>query len=227
MKPPMRWTCVLLVTSLAVAGCDKRAEEPLLSPPPRTPASDVSHAAPATPRAPAAAATSAIATAVASVAAPARCMVPTPDAPPPAVEPARSCPSDPLPGGFDLTKTTISFVDAPGQPQLDVELAQLDIERERGLMYRTSMPESAGMLFVFDRPTVHTFWMHNTCIPLDMMFVADDGFITGILENVPTLNDASRSIPCPASYVLEVNAGWSRKHGVRAGQRIKLPPQGT
>lgn len=212
----MRWTALLLVLSLTGAGCDKRAEEPLLSPPPKTPTADVARPEPAPP---------ALVAPAASIAAPARCMVASPEVAPPAVEPARNCPADPLPGGFDLTKTRITFPDAPGQPELQVELAQLDIERERGLMYRTSMPESAGMLFVFDRPTVHTFWMHNTCLPLDMMFVADDGFITGILENVPTLNDASRSIPCPASYVLEVNAGWSRKHGVRAGQRIKLPPR--
>lgn len=91
-------------------------------------------------------------------------------------------------------------------------------------MYRTHMPDNAGMLFDFPgQPKVQSFWMRNTCIPLDMLFIQEDGFITGILENVPTLNEASRSIPCPVRYVLEVNAGWTRKNGVRAGQFVKLP----
>jgi uncharacterized membrane protein (UPF0127 family) len=56
-----------------------------------------------------------------------------------------------------------------------------------------------------------------------MLFITGDGFIAGILENVPTMNDASRSIPCPVRYVLEVNAGWTRAHGIRAGQSVTLP----
>jgi len=90
-------------------------------------------------------------------------------------------------------------------------------------MYRTSMAEDRGMLFDLGVRQVHTFWMHNTCIPLDMIFLDDDGFIVGIAENVPTLNDAPRSVPCPSTHVLEVNAGWSRRHGVRAGDRAVLP----
>lgn len=92
-------------------------------------------------------------------------------------------------------------------------------------MFRTRMPEGEGMLFAFDRPSVHHFWMHNTCIPLDLMFIAEDGFITGIVESAPTLDDSSRSIPCPVSYVLEVNAGFARRHGIKPGQTIKLPPR--
>ena len=108
---------------------------------------------------------------------------------------------------------------------LHVEIAETPSTQERGLMYRTSMPPNDGMLFAFSGdPRVHTFWMHNTCIPLDMLFISQDGFIAGILENVPTLNDAPRSIPCPVSYVLETNAGWTRKHKVFAGQRVSLPP---
>ena len=55
--------------------------------------------------------------------------------------------------------------------------------------------------------------------------IDDDGVIVGILENVPTLNDAPRTVGCPSSWVLETNAGWSRRHGVRAGQKMKLPRQ--
>ena len=66
------------------------------------------------------------------------------------------------------------------------------------------------------------FWMHNTCLPLDMLFVAADGYIVGVLENVPTMNDDSRSVPCKAKYVVEVNAGFCREFGVKAGQTLKI-----
>jgi uncharacterized membrane protein (UPF0127 family) len=94
--------------------------------------------------------------------------------------------------------------------------------RSRGLMYRRELPEDRGMLFVFDDSQVRSFWMHNTCLPLDMLFVAEDGYITGILENVPTMNDEGRSIPCKARFVLEVNAGFCRKFGIKAGQTLKI-----
>ena len=64
------------------------------------------------------------------------------------------------------------------------------------------------MIFVFgEERRNHEFWMHNTCIPLDMMFIDKDGFITGIEENVPTMNDNTYSSGCASTYVLEVNAG--------------------
>jgi uncharacterized membrane protein (UPF0127 family) len=116
----------------------------------------------------------------------------------------------------------VSFPEAKDAPQLEVELMLTEKLQERGLMYRRSLADDHGMLFVWDRPSVHTFWMHNTCIPLDMLFIDRDGFIAGIVENAPTLDDDSRSIDCPATYVLEVNAGWSRKHGVVAGQQLKI-----
>ena len=58
---------------------------------------------------------------------------------------------------------------------------------------------------------------------IDMMFITSKGFIAGIVESAPPLNDDGRGIPCPVSYVLEVNAGWSRRHGVGPGQTVRLP----
>jgi hypothetical protein len=92
----------------------------------------------------------------------------------------------------------------------------------RGLMYRTSMADDRGMLFVFERRTVQRFWMKNTCIPLDMLFIDQDGLIVGIEENVPTLNTNSYQAGCPSLYVLEVNAGWCANNGVEPGQRVRL-----
>jgi uncharacterized membrane protein (UPF0127 family) len=90
-------------------------------------------------------------------------------------------------------------------------------------MYRTKMAEDKGMLFRLEKHVEHTFWMRNTCIPLDLLFVEDDGLIVGIVESAPTLNDAPRTVGRPSSWVLEVNAGWSRRHSVRAGQKLVIP----
>ena len=133
---------------------------------------------------------------------------------------ALHCP--PVPEGpSELAHGYVVFTDAPGSPRLNVELARTEPEKERGLMYRTKLPDAQGMLFSWggvEQP--RTFWMHNTCIPLDMMFITRDGVISGILEQVPTLNDEPRGVPCPAAYVLEVNAGWSRSHGIQPGTTV-------
>jgi len=134
---------------------------------------------------------------------------------------AARCPADPT-GNLTMPTGKITFVDAPGAPVVDVELAESDAARERGLMYRTSMPESHGMLFSWDEESIRTFWMHNTCLPLDMLYVSKDGVIAGILEQVPTLNDEPRSVGCPAAHVLELNAGWARAHGVAPGMKLKI-----
>ncbi|MGD0673824.1 MAG: DUF192 domain-containing protein [Polyangiaceae bacterium] len=106
---------------------------------------------------------------------------------------------------------------------VDAELVRSEHDSMRGLMYRRTLGEDRGMLFDLGVRRQHNFWMHNTCIPLDMLFVDEDGLIVGIVENAPTLDDRSRGVGCPSRWVLEVNAGWSRRHGVRAGQRIRLP----
>jgi len=124
-----------------------------------------------------------------------------------------------------LPKGMVTFLRGSDGSSIEVELATSPDQHERGLMFRTRMPENEGMLFAFDHSSVHHFWMRNTCIPLDMMFVTDDGFIAGIVESAPTLDEGSRSIPCPVSYVLEVNAGFARRHGIKPGQMIKLPPR--
>ncbi len=116
----------------------------------------------------------------------------------------------------------ITFPDESGV-KVDAELVRSEHDTTRGLMYRKHMDEEHGMLFDLREREDHHFWMHNTCIPLDMLFVDDDGLIVGIVENAPTLNNESRSVGCPSRWVLEVNAGWSRRHGVRAGQHLVLP----
>lgn len=136
-----------------------------------------------------------------------------------------ACPADPEPN-LKLPEAQVTFPDSADKLKVDVELAMNDHDIQRGLMYRRSMPSSRGMFFKLDERRDHTFWMHNTCIPLDMMFVDDDGMIVGIVESAVPLDESSRKVGCASSYVLEVNAGWSRKHGVAPGQRLGIPKAG-
>jgi uncharacterized membrane protein (UPF0127 family) len=152
---------------------------------------------------------------------PKRCVRPSPATASPTPPPAFDCPKDDEPNAPPLPTTTLRI----GEPAfaLEVEMAATPHQEERGLMFRRQMPENHGMLFHMADRKEHVFWMHNTCMPLDMLFIDDDGFIVGIEENVPTLNDAERTVGCFSRWVLEVNAGWSRRHGVKPGQSIDVP----
>ncbi len=93
-------------------------------------------------------------------------------------------------------------------------------------MYRQKLAADRGMLFVFSSEGVHKFWMKNTLIPLDMLWIAGDGRIIHIEHDVPPC----KGDPCPsygpdtpARYVLEVNAGYARERGVGVGDQVLLP----
>ena len=150
-------------------------------------------------------------------------MLPTPSEVPAPVAPgpAPGCPPDPE-GPPNLPIVHAAFPDVSGVA-VEAELAQSEHDSSRGLMYRKSLAEGRGMLFDLRFRDDHKFWMHNTCIPLDLIYIDEDGLIVGIIENAPTLDDESRGVGCPSRWVLEVNAGWSRRHGVKAGQHMKLP----
>jgi uncharacterized membrane protein (UPF0127 family) len=117
---------------------------------------------------------------------------------------------------------------ANGAVPVLVEIASTAAEVERGLMYRKSLDDGRGMLFVFPEEGMRTFWMKNTLIPLDIMFIAHDGpgaaRIVGIAENTTPLSTAPIGVGKPSTYVLEVPGGWSKRAGVRTGDRITLPP---
>ena len=148
------------------------------------------------------------------------CVVPLGE-PAPVASKATTCPKDPT-GNLKLPMGRVTFVDAKGSPAVDVELARDNPSRERGLMYRTSMAENGGMLFSWSDERIRSFWMHNTCIPLDLLYITKDGVISGILEQVPTLNDAPRRVSCPVAHVLELNAGWARAHGITPGSKVTI-----
>lgn len=104
--------------------------------------------------------------------------------------------------------------------KIDIEKADTELDQQMGLMFRKSMPEDQGMLFLFDASEPRSFWMHNTYIPLDIMFVDENGVITTIHENAKTLNDASLPSNGPAKYVVEVNGGYVQRHGIKVGDKI-------
>lgn len=110
-----------------------------------------------------------------------------------------------------------------GQVPVTLEVAADDATRQRGLMYRDKLADGHGMLFVFDDETERTFWMKNTIIPLDMIFIGSDGRIVGILVNTTPLSTTPVGVGRPSKYVLEVAGGYSTRAGMAAGDRIDLP----
>ncbi len=219
----MRTVAALVLAVLAGAECERTPPETFSQ------AGSVSWSAapPAASSPPASATKAASATSVAAVPTPdgnARCVLSTPAAPPAPVAPgpAPGCPPDPEGGPGKLPVVRVSFPDAGGIG-VDAELVRSEHDSMRGLMYRKSLGAERGMLFDLQVRDDHKFWMHNTCIPLDLLYIDQDGLLVGIVENAPTLNDESRGVGCLSRWVLEVNAGWSRRHGVKAGQHVLLP----
>lgn len=94
-------------------------------------------------------------------------------------------------------------------------------------MYRKKLAANAGMLFIFEQSEWHSFWMHNTLLPLDMLFITSDWRVLGIVENATPLTDNPRNVPGESQYVLEVNAGFSRRHGLEPGTHVRYLPAGA
>lgn len=105
-----------------------------------------------------------------------------------------------------------------------VEVADHTQERIRGLMFRTSLDENSGMLFVFDKEQQLSFWMKNTLIPLDIIFIGNDLKIVDLKENFqPCMPDADCEVYTSlAKYALEVNAGFVRENGIKIGDKIGI-----
>ncbi len=106
---------------------------------------------------------------------------------------------------------------------IHAEVARSEREREIGLMWRTSMAQTDGMLFVFGDPRQQCFWMRNTLIPLSAAFIADDGQIINIVEMAPQTDDSHCSAR-PVRFVLEMNRNWFGKHGIKPGDFITGEP---
>ncbi len=116
---------------------------------------------------------------------------------------------------IDLPRITLGA----GMHKIDAQVASTPQQRQIGLMYRTTMPQHEGMIFIFEQPSQQCFWMKNTLLPLTAAFVADDGTIVNLADMKPQTTESHCSAQ-PVRYVLEMNKGWFAKKGIKAGTRL-------
>jgi len=121
-----------------------------------------------------------------------------------------------------MKEGNLTFTDSLNNPitKIDIEIADTGDDRQNGLMYRKSMEMNQGMLFIFPVEELQSFWMRNTYIPLDMIFVNSDKKIVTIHKNTKILSDQSYASTEPAQYVVEVCAGFSDKYSLKIGDKI-------
>jgi uncharacterized membrane protein (UPF0127 family) len=122
----------------------------------------------------------------------------------------------------------LSFVRADGSEivEIAIEIADTDSARARGLMQRDRLPDRSGMLFIFDREQTQSFWMSNTPVALDIMYVNRDSVIVDIHKYVPPLSERNVVSRSPAQYVVEVPAGFSDSWGILESDRVRWTRDG-
>jgi uncharacterized protein len=129
----------------------------------------------------------------------------------------------PLPGGLAAETATLVLNTDTGPHSFTIEVAKTASEKILGLMYRKSMAADAGMLFLYDRPQPVTFWMRNTYIPLDMVFIGADGRVSRIESHTEPFSLAVISSDGEVEAVLELNAGTADAIGLKAGDKVDYP----
>ena len=118
-----------------------------------------------------------------------------------------------------MPQPAVRFETPRGPWVVQVEVARTDEERSRALMFRRDLPRDRGMLFLFEESADHGFWMHNTLISLDMIFIGEDRAVVGVVANAEPKTDTHRSVRRPSRYVVEVAAGEAAAHAVGRGTR--------
>ncbi len=126
-----------------------------------------------------------------------------------------------LPKETPLPKVIIN-TQSGNQFEFKVELAKTAHEHAVGLMHRQNLPSDQGMLFIFHDEALRSFWMKNTLISLDMLFIAASGQIVGIVHEAEPLTLDSRSVKAKSRYVLEINGGLCQKLGIAKGDFVVL-----
>ena len=123
---------------------------------------------------------------------------------------------------------TLTIVNSVGgRVPVGVEIADMDAERQTGLMGRTILPEDTGMLFVFEGEQTLSFWMRDTLIPLSIAYIDAQGRIVDIQDMQPLDDVPPHYVSAePARYALEVNQGFFEERGVMVGDTVELPGQG-
>ncbi len=118
---------------------------------------------------------------------------------------------------------TVIFDTPDGPVKVSAEVADTREERRVGLMRRNHLADDAGMLFVFPREGDQSFWMKNTLIPLDMIFINSALRVVGIVRGAAPHSLEPREVGQASRYVLEVNGGWAARRRVQVGVRVRLP----
>ena len=103
-----------------------------------------------------------------------------------------------------------------------VEVADTPAKRTLGLQYRKELADGRGMIFLFPAETQQSFWMKNTPLPLDMIFINAERKIVGIVEQTTPFSLDSRSVAAPSQFVLEINGGLAKRHGIRPGDSVRF-----
>ncbi|TVS17630.1 MAG: DUF192 domain-containing protein [Gammaproteobacteria bacterium] len=119
-------------------------------------------------------------------------------------------------------QATVTLIGGNEPHQFQVELADTPDTRARGLMHRTELAEEAGMLFIFDHPAEVGFWMRNTLIPLDMLFIDERGSIVHIHHRAQPHDERMISSRQPITHVLEINGGLAESLGIEVGHQMQL-----
>ncbi len=119
-------------------------------------------------------------------------------------------------------RASIHLASASGDVVVAAEVVSSPATIQRGLMYRTHLPPDDGMLFLMGFEDDHVFWMHNTLIPLDLIFIGKDLKVAGVVANAEPRTDTHRSTGARSLYVLEVNGGWAAAHAIAAGTVVRF-----
>ena len=131
-----------------------------------------------------------------------------------------ACAGVPAQGG---ALDSLEIVTSTGRHAFQVEIADNEATREHGLMDRRYMAPDHGMLFEFDREEPVSFWMKNTYIPLDMIFIAPSGVVTHIATNAEPLSERVVPSGAPCIAVLELNGGMAASIGLKVGDKVRHP----
>lgn len=120
----------------------------------------------------------------------------------------------------------VSFGQAESSSDTSIKVAVADTEQSRneGLMDVTDLPENNGMLFIFEDEQPRSFWMANTPLSLDILYIDSDFRIVRIHQNTPPYSQQSIESERPAKYVVEVNAGFTLRHDITEGMQIEITP---
>jgi uncharacterized membrane protein (UPF0127 family) len=127
------------------------------------------------------------------------------------------------PANITFSKSELTIESGGKSLHFNIEMADTDERRALGLMYRTSLPADAGMLFDFKRDQDVAMWMRNTRIPLDMVFIDRTGKIVNIAQRTVPFSEATISSAGPVRAVLELNGGTAERLGLKAGDRVIHP----